>query len=193
MIKRIFIEPSNIYKDSELYTTIYNLIHNNGDLHITNESAQYYSKPSAIGIGVCYYVQARNKNILVGFSGCSMDPQDYSITVIAKEFRGIGIGNILLKKKIELLPDFHTVVAEDNKASIAACKKAGLIQVGSSKGKRKSGEFTQLHFSKLKIKPKENSTDLELLACLSPQSVSDNDEPNLLRVPILAGVPLEDL
>ena len=71
-------------------------------------------------------------NITIGFSATLLDEEEKEIgvTVVKKEYRNLGAGTALLKKRYKYRPNVVTKVWDGNVASNIMCHKAGLIVSG---------------------------------------------------------------
>jgi ribosomal-protein-alanine N-acetyltransferase len=97
-----------------------------------------------------YYICAICKGELIGFAGIMvvLDQADITNIVVKKDFRGNGVGNILLKNLISLADElnFNTItleVNENNKVAISLYEKFGFTLCGQRK-KYYNGKDTAL-------------------------------------------------
>lgn len=146
------------YSQSQWGHEVDAFIDSHGDRHVRQDSLDFYRNGGAqkvwavVAMAASVSLTGGSNTTLVGVSlagssieGTNASPACYSITVVHRDYRRVGIGLDLLTYKLNLIEadgyDIATLVAEDNRASLAMCKKAGLFVKGREVFPRDRGEY----------------------------------------------------
>jgi RimJ/RimL family protein N-acetyltransferase len=127
-----------------IHNVLLPFVNEHGDKRISPEALEFYRN---FREGEVVITQYADQEAFKAISASAIiDGQvKYSITVTSKDFRQRGFGTLVLQEKIEELKkrgiDIKTIVAEDNKASMALCKKVELIKDGIMQRTRSSGAY----------------------------------------------------
>ena len=107
------------------------------DRRVTSDSITFYQNPNLDCLIVVQFDMARNMTIM-GVSAVASCPascpgdfvSEFAVTAVHPDYRGRGIGERLLKKKLSLFKGKYTTrVGVDNTYSLDMCARAGLTFV----------------------------------------------------------------